>query len=172
MLRCPNQQAALPAPNAQARLDLIGALAASACAVHCLAVPLVLVVLPLAGAEAFHSETFDQGFALAASLFGGWMARSGWRRHRDWSAVSVYLLAVTLLLVGAFGFGAHHDAADGVVGHGHGHAHGHAVGHALLLAGGGFLMACAHWRNRRLTLGAARAQLTNISPGVPLAAAD
>jgi hypothetical protein len=132
--------------RAGGRLDLFGALASAACAVHCLAIPLLLIasIGPLAWVESLHGAAFDRAFAVFAIAFGAGVIGSGYRHHGRRHVLGLYGLAVILLLAGAFG--AHsHDADPSVTGAG-----GQALGHALWLAAGGFLMAAAHWRSRAL----------------------
>ncbi|WP_194955100.1 MerC domain-containing protein [Sphingopyxis solisilvae] len=93
----------LPSPRARAA-DLVGIALSSACLVHCLALPLALLVAPALGGwlrlpEWLHAAILM--LALPAALIA--MAE-GWRRHRRGTAPLFAAAGVGLL---AFGLAAH-----------------------------------------------------------------
>ena len=107
------------------RIDLLGALASSLCALHCIALPLLLAIVPLAGFESLQSHEFDLGFVSFALLLGAFAIWRGYRRHGQASVVagllgSAALLLPALLLFHQFWW------------------------HALVLGAGGLLLAWTH----------------------------
>lgn len=121
--------------RAQAPLDTIGAVASVACALHCLALPVLFLFAP-ALAERLHSHAFDLGFVSLALLFGGVVLTRGWLRHRSLGPLRWYAAAAVLLIAG---ISVLHDMA----------------GHTVVLGLGGFALAIAHLVNRRLLCGPA-----------------
>lgn len=114
-------------------LDLFGAAASLVCALHCLALPLLLAFAPVLG-ERLHSHAFDLGFAAFALGFGGFVLGRAWIRHRDPTPLRWFGLASLLLIAGVTVL---HDVP----------------GHTLVLGAGGLALALAHLRNRRLACG-------------------
>ena len=80
--------------------DSAGMIASIGCAIHCAAMPLLLVYLPYLGldwlaGEGFHRWMAVVCFVLAAAAFG-----PGWRKHRSlvpamWGAAGLLLLTTT-----------------------------------------------------------------------------
>jgi hypothetical protein len=116
--------------NPISRLDLVGAAAAFLCAVHCLALPLLLAGLPMAGFEALHSETFDIAFVVIALAFGVVVIARGYRRHRHRAVWGWFGAAFVLLPLGLTVFE-------------------HSAMHAWVLAIGGAALGWAHVLNLR-----------------------
>jgi hypothetical protein len=117
-------------PRTQAPLDTIGAVASVACALHCLALPVLFLFAPVL-AERLHSHAFDLVFVTLALAFGGVVLVRGWLRHRNAVPLRWYGAAAALLVAG---ISVLHDMA----------------GHTVVLGLGGFALAIAHLRNRRL----------------------
>ena len=111
-------------------VDRVGAVVSFACAVHCLALPLCLSVLPLLGLGFLASEGFEVGMIGFALLFATlslcWGSRVHGRKHL------FTFIAVALVLFSAA------------------HEFGHDVGHSILMGLGGLLLVSAHILNRRL----------------------
>lgn len=126
-------------PSAQAQRlqhtgDRIGMWASLVCAVHCALLPLVLALLPMLGLGALDLVDIDQAFVVFATVLGVTTLALGYRRHRAFGAWA--LLLPGLALVWANSFTALHD---------------HSVWHAVMMVGGGLMIAAAHFLNFRLS---------------------
>jgi hypothetical protein len=112
------------------RLDALGAIASFACALHCLAIPVAMAAMPLAGFDLLHDHGFDQAFVLSAIVFGLLVIGSNCAPRAARAVAVMFGVGTLLLLLGAF------VLHDGWV-------------HVLALGLGGFLMGSAHLVNRR-----------------------
>jgi hypothetical protein len=113
------------------RLDWLGAWAAFICALHCAALPVMFALAPLAGAHWLASHAFDQWAVVIALLFGAAVIGAAYCTHQWRKVLGLYAASALLMLTGAFLL---HDPA---------------WMHALLLSGGGLLLAVTHVVNRR-----------------------
>lgn len=113
------------------RLDWLGAWAAFICALHCAALPVVFALAPLAGAHWLASHAFDQWAVVIALLFGAAVIGAAYCTHQWRKVLALFATSALLMLSGAFLF---HDPA-GL--------------HAVLLSGGGIMLALTHVVNRR-----------------------
>jgi hypothetical protein len=127
-------------------LDRIGMVGAGLCAVHCAALPLLLMWLPLSALSIAARGTFEHELArwvirlhgyeralLAAALVLACISLLlGWLRHGCWSPGALGLAAA-----GALGWGLFGPPMSGAL-------------HVLLLVGGSLLLGLAHWRNLRV----------------------
>lgn len=109
------------------------------CAIHCAALPLVLVLAPAFGAW-FGSATFEYGFIAFASVLGLTSLILGYRQHRMGRAL-LFLLPGIALLWSAVLIEALHE---------------NLIAHAVAMACGGSLIATAHILNLRLSHGHVR----------------
>jgi hypothetical protein len=80
--------------------DRFGAFLGFLCAIHCLAVPLLLGVLPAVGLGFLAAHEFDLAIIGFAIVFAGLAARSGYRAHGDKRLVYGFGAAVALLIAG------------------------------------------------------------------------
>jgi hypothetical protein len=112
------------------RLDAFGATASFLCALHCLAIPVLVAALPLTGLHVLENHDFDRVFVVLAVLFGGAVIGSGYCVHRWRTVAALYLVSTALLITGAFFLV-------------------HPPTHGIVLALGGFTLAAAHLINRR-----------------------
>jgi len=144
------------------RIDGIGAIAATACAVHCLAMPMLATLLPALGLGLLASETFETVMIASSASLAIASAGWGYRRHRNAWAVLWVIAAASLLVSGGFVFNHAHEAHAG--------SHHEQIGHApdaaaepggphdraapgpglLLVVAGGFGLALGHGLNHRL----------------------
>jgi hypothetical protein len=115
-------------------LDRIGATGSTVCAVHCAALPLVLILAPAVGAW-FGSATFEVGFIAFASVLGLASLLIGYRRHRSARALSFLSPGLGLLWTAVL--------VDQL--------HQSPIAHAIAMATGGTLLATAHVINLRLS---------------------
>lgn len=82
-------------------LDRIGVSAGLLCAVHCLALPLVIAALPLAGLDLLLGERVEQSFAAASVTVGGLSLVPGFLLvHRRPLPLCLLALGASLLLAG------------------------------------------------------------------------
>lgn len=91
-------------------LDLIGMVASAACAVHCVALPLLITALPFIGVSFLVDRWIEQAivlFSLAVAvpaLFHGY-----WKHHRNYLPLLLVGFGFVIILLGMlFGHGAHH----------------------------------------------------------------
>lgn len=110
------------------------------CAVHCIALPILLAVLPVLGLGFLLNETLEKGFVIASVAVAGFSLFWGVRVHGRWRAIPLYVLGALMLVLGMFVFS-----------HGHDHAQDHVHG-LLLLVLGATAMSASHIINRRLCL--------------------
>ncbi|MDE3001287.1 MAG: MerC domain-containing protein [Gemmatimonadota bacterium] len=111
------------------RVDNVGAVLSFACAIHCVAMPLLVTVLPLLGLGILASERAESVIIGAVALAMGSVVW-GVRHHRRWRAFLILIVAVAFIVVA-------HVATEGVF-------------EVVLHATGGLLLATAHLLNRHL----------------------
>lgn len=121
-----------------ALLDRLGALASLACAIHCLLTGVALGFLSVAGLGFLGSSEADVGFIMATVAIGGLAVWQGYRRHRSWLPMSLYVGGLLLVVIGHF-----------VVGHRHAGPDNRLVT-SLLAASGGLILVVFHIVNLRL----------------------
>ena len=78
------------------RWDLVGGIVSMICAIHCLALP---VLLPLAAAY-IHSPLVEIGLMVAAILVGGRALRHGYARHKFHLPVILFSCGISLIIIG------------------------------------------------------------------------
>ncbi|MDA0990951.1 MAG: MerC domain-containing protein [Verrucomicrobia bacterium] len=134
-------------PGLHGRIDVLGAAASMICAVHCMALPLLLAILPTIGLGFLLNESLEKGFVVASVLVAGLSLVWGIRLHGRWRAIPLYALGAGLLLLAMFVLGHQH------AGHQHAGQHDHAQENPLVLAillVGAVSMATSHLINRKL----------------------
>ncbi len=114
-------------------LDRLGATGSMLCAIHCAALPLVLVIAPAFGAW-FGSATFEYGFIAFATVLGLTSLILGYRQHRMGRALLFLLPGIALLWSAVLIEPLHENV----------------IAHAVAMACGGTLIATAHILNLRL----------------------
>lgn len=94
-------------------LDALALVFSGLCLLHCLALPLLIAILPLAFSSLVADERFHQwlllGVVPTSVLALGW----GWRRHRSPLVFWLGLVGMLLMSIAAFGRDLGHFAADG-----------------------------------------------------------
>lgn len=121
-----------PAEAALAAVDRFGAVGSVLCAVHCAALPFVLVLAPALNLGFFASESFERGFTVLATAVVLASLSIGFRHHRSRRAFAFALPGLALIWLAAFG-----------------PLHAHLWLHPLAMATGGGLIAMAHFANLR-----------------------
>lgn len=112
------------------RLDLLGTALSVGCAIHCMALPLIVSLLPLLGLSFIGHRTFDIVMFSITILIASASLCWGTRIHKNFGVLFLLLAAVVFFALGGFHA---HDLADG-----------------LLVGTGGFCLATAHLINRKL----------------------
>ena len=110
-------------------VDNIGVIVSSACAIHCLALPMVVTFLPLLGLGFLAGEPAEYAIIGAVLLAAGSVV-AGVRHHRRWRAFLTLVLAVGVIVTGFL-------AAEGNF-------------EVVLHVAGGVLLATTHLVNRHL----------------------
>jgi hypothetical protein len=90
------------ATASRARIDLVGTCVSLVCAVHCLTVPFLVTVLPLAGVGVFLGGSLEILFIVASVVLATGSVCWGFRRHRRWRVFIVLGAALTMIAVGRF----------------------------------------------------------------------
>lgn len=111
-------------------VDRVGATASFACAVHCVALPFVLALLPLVGLGFLAGHTFERIFVACAALLATASIVTGFRRHRHPQALFLMVPGIVLLVCGV--------AVD---------INSHIALHTASVVAGGVLVASAHVTN-------------------------
>lgn len=104
------------------------------CAVHCALLPIAFLVLPATGLALLSNGTVELAFVVFATVAGLASLLRGYLLHRAAKAMTVLLPGVALLWTGIL-WAPVHEAL---------------VPHALVMAGGGSLVAVGHYLNLRL----------------------
>lgn len=110
-------------------VDNVGAVLSCACAIHCVAMPLLLTVLPLLGLGFLASERAELIIFGAVALAMGSLVW-GARHHRRWRAFLILVVAIAFIAIA-------NVATEGIV-------------EVVLHGTGGILLAAAHLLNRHL----------------------
>lgn len=104
------------------------------CTVHCLILPVLLVVLPTLGGTALGDERFHQWLLFAVLPISVFALSVGCHRHRNGGVLTLGLLGLaTLTFTAVLG----HDVLE-------------EIGEKVASVLGASLIALGHWRNHRL----------------------
>ena len=110
-------------------MDKVGAAASLACAIHCIALPIAIGLLPVLGLAWLDNPWVDRGFLAAALIFAALGHPKGYKRHRRClpaalAACALIGIALTLLFWES------------------------APAHDYVVAFGGLVLASSHFLNR------------------------
>ena len=111
-------------------VDNVGACLSFACAVHCMAAPLLMTVLPLVGLGFILSESAELALVFGAVGVAVGSFTWGYRNHRKWRVFLMLGGALILIYIARF------HASEG--------------SEVIFMAMGGLLLAVVHLINRRL----------------------
>jgi len=111
-------------------LDNIGAGLSFACAIHCVATPFILAVLPFAGVALVLSHEFELIFILLSLLLALISLSLGYRLHQNRSVFLILAVGVIFFALGLFFISEDH--------------------HSAVLALGAVCLVIAHLVNKRL----------------------
>lgn len=144
-------------------LDMVGAVASVLCAIHCLAMPILLATLPALGLGFLLSQDLERGFVIFAVAFAIINTCWGFRIHRKFLVIGLAVFGGAILLYATFTHNhdhcvpAAHQHSEACATHGHAGHDQHIEetrpqsswqGLSLLICGAAFLTA-AHFLNRR-----------------------
>lgn len=111
-------------------VDNTGACLSFACTIHCMAMPLLITILPLIGLGFLASEPAELAIISGAIVLALGSIVWGVRHHRSWRAFLVLFVALAFIATA-------HMAAEGTF-------------EVILHSTGGILLASAHLVNRHL----------------------
>lgn len=117
------------------RLDQVGMLISTLCAIHCVATPLLVFSVPML-AYSFHHPLFHIGIAALVVPVGVWAFWRGYRRHHRKDILALGVLGLSVVGLAAV----------------LPHAWMHIIGHTPLTILGSAVLILAHWLNRRSCL--------------------
>ena len=118
----------------QRPLDIIAVSISGLCALHCMLMPLALILFPVLSGSLFAGEEFHQLLLWVILPSSGLALWLGCRHHKDWLVLLLGLSGLLLLMLAAF----------------QGHSWFGEWGERLVTVGGGVIMATGHIRNYRL----------------------
>ena len=84
-------------------VDNIGACLSFACAIHCMAVPLLITVLPLVGLGFILGESAELVMVVAAGGLAAGSLTWGYRHHRNWRVFLILGGALMLIFIARLG---------------------------------------------------------------------
>ncbi|MCY4402240.1 MAG: MerC domain-containing protein [Candidatus Poribacteria bacterium] len=114
----------------QELVDNTGACLSFACAIHCMAMPLLVTILPLVGLSFLVSEPAELAIIGGAVVLALGSIVWGIRHHRSWRAFLVLVVGIAFIATA-------HISAEGIY-------------EIMLHSTGGILLASAHLINRHL----------------------
>jgi hypothetical protein len=80
------------------RMDLVGSVLSTACAIHCLAMPLVAVTLPLWGLAVLGSRGWERVTSTAMVILAALCLWQGCRRHQRWWLLALLAVGASIVL--------------------------------------------------------------------------
>jgi hypothetical protein len=121
------------------KLDEISGKAAFLCAIHCIALPLLIMAIPFLAASFFTSLAFEWILFGLSAILGTLSVCWGYKRHSDKRVFAILSVAVFFILCGLL---THSHEAH--------HVHDHFTYQSILMFLGGISMSLAHFFNRKL----------------------
>jgi hypothetical protein len=82
--------------------DVFGITASTICAIHCIATPIALALLPAYAGEAWESPLAHQLCAGAVALFCLMAAIQGYKKHADWKPLAPLALGLLFVVTATF----------------------------------------------------------------------
>jgi len=118
--------------------DRIGFSVSFVCAIHCLAMPILLPLVPILAGTFWVSESTEAYVMVATILIAAPALFRGYLLHRKFRVPAIFILGLLFPLIRP-------EAHT----HEHIHLHGDDILHFTLAALGGFSLAMGHWLNLR-----------------------
>ncbi len=149
-------------------IDKFGAVISLACAIHCIAIPLLIALLPLSGLSFLLDQTIEKIFLIPTICLAAFSLCWGFLIHKKIQALLVYAAAASMIICAVFILPHHHhghenyhnlaltSASESATSH-HGHPQSDPFGLLLLLAGGSAI-ALSHLLNRHFCKSCVRCQ--------------
>ncbi len=136
------------------RIDKFGAVVSFACAVHCIAIPMLITLLPLLGLSFLLDQTIEKIFLVSTICLAAFSLCWGFVIHKKIQALLVYTAAASMIICAVFILPHHHghdnhqnltmtSASETVVSHPQSDPFG-----LLLLLAGSSAIALSHILNR------------------------
>ena len=110
-----------------------------ACAIHCLAMPMLIPLLPLVASSYFGGETTEAVILTITLLIAGPTLFRGYLKHRKFRVPAIFLLGLLFLAL-----------RPGSLHHEHAHLHEGEILHFVMAALAGLSLAIGHWINLKL----------------------
>lgn len=120
--------------------DSIGTALSTLCAIHCLAMPFVLTLLPVIGLTFLTNHKLERGVCLGLVLLACSSLGHGCLRHRQWRVLLWLAVGVPLVLYAQLGLpedGPRKKEAGKL--------------EAGIMFAGGLFVAAGHWQNRKVS---------------------
>jgi hypothetical protein len=111
--------------------DVVGFSASVICAIHCVAVPVLLMISSISGLQALHSHTIENFILAFSAAMGSISIIPGWRKHhRKTAPVFLFGCGLTMIIISRL------DLA--------------LLTETVFTTAGAILIATSHWMNWRL----------------------
>ena len=108
------------------------------CAIHCLIIPLVIILVPVFGLSLFVSETYEWVLLAFSAILGVSSLCFGYRKHKSLKAFAYLSSGIMLIVIGRLY-------------HSHSTNHGFKLDlFTLMLVFGSLLVATSHYLNNKL----------------------
>lgn len=118
------------------RFDQVGFSMSFICAIHCLAMPILLPLIPFLGSTFLASDQAESAMIWITLLIATPTLLRGYLKHRKLLIPVCFLTGLLLLAL-----------RPGAFEHSHHHFHGEDILHFILAAMAGFSLAMGHWLN-------------------------
>ena len=119
--------------------DRMGMTLSMACAIHCLAMPMLIPLLPLVANSYLGGETTETVILTITLLIAGPTLLRGYLKHRKFRVPAIFLLGLLFLVL-----------RPGALHHEHAHLHEGEILHFVMAALAGLSLAIGHWVNLKL----------------------
>lgn len=83
-------------------LSAVGMFLSIACAIHCMALPLIILIAPLTGIAFFENEVLEHLTLATSILITAFSLFSGFKNHRNIQLIALFFLAILVLVIGHF----------------------------------------------------------------------
>ena len=83
-------------------MSAVGMFLSLACAIHCMAFPLIILIAPLTGVAFFENEILEHLSILTSVSIGAYTLFTGYKNHRNFQLLAFFFLAILILITGFF----------------------------------------------------------------------